>query len=115
MKNPLEIARKIAETASSMKASDIVVLDIRNACQFCDYFVILTGETGRQIEAIRDEIEESLAREGVKALRTEGDSLSGWVLLDFGDVIVHIFTPEERRYYDLENLWSKAVPILRIV
>lgn len=115
MRNSLNIAKRIAEIASSKKASDIVILDIRKVSSICDYFVIFTGETGRQIEAIRDEVERELLNEGIKAVRIEGDSFSGWILMDFEDVMVHIFTPEERKYYDLENLWSKAEPVLRIL
>ena len=90
------------------------MLDIRGISNFADYFVICSGETERQIEALRDEIDQALAKEGAHLRHLEGSSDSGWVLLDFGDLIVHIFAPRERQYYQLEKLWGKAVPVVRI-
>jgi ribosome-associated protein len=90
------------------------MLDIRGISNFADYFVICSGETGRQIETLRDEIDQALAKEGANVRHLEGSSDSGWVLLDFGDLIVHIFAPRERQYYQLERLWGKAAPVVRI-
>lgn len=84
-------------------------------CTFTDYFVFCSGDSERQIQAICDEIDETLRREGVSPYRREGSVDSGWVLLDFGEVIVHIFAPQEREYYELEKLWSKATPVIRIL
>ncbi len=84
-------------------------------CTFTDYFVFCSGESERQIQAICDEIDETLRREGISPYRREGSVDSGWMLLDFGEVIVHIFAPEEREYYELEKLWSKATPVIRIL
>jgi ribosome-associated protein len=84
-------------------------------CTFTDYFVFCSGESERQIQAICDEIDETLRQEGVSPYRREGSVDSGWVLLDFGEVIVHIFAPQEREYYELEKLWSKATPVIRIL
>ena len=109
-----EIARKAVEVASDGQAADILMLDIRRVCTFADYFVICSGETRRQIEAIRDKIDEVLSREGVTIHRREGTADSGWVLLDYGGVIVHIFAPQEREYYTLDRLWAKATPVIRI-
>jgi len=92
----------------------MVVLDMRELCSFADYFVICSGNSARQIEAIQREIDEALKREGVTRNRSEGDADSGWVLLDLGDVIVHIFSPAQRDYYRLGELWHKAKPVLRI-
>ena len=86
----------------------------RAVCSFADYFVICTGESGRQIKAIYDEMERVMKEEGVSPHHREGTLDSGWLLLDFGDVIVHIFTPSEREYYQLDELWSRAVPVVRI-
>lgn len=83
-------------------------------CSFASYFVICSGESERQIAAIRDAIEETLKNEGLKPHHREGDLDSGWLLLDFGDVIVHIFAPNEREYYQLDELWSQAIPVVRI-
>ena len=91
------------------------MLDLRDVSLIADYFVICTGTSDRQIKAIADEIVETLAREGRrKPLQTEGTPDSGWVLLDYGSVVVHIFAPEEREFYRLEKIWSRAVPVLRI-
>lgn len=84
-------------------------------CTFTDYFVFCSGDSERQIQAICDEIDETLRREGISPYRREGSVDSGWMLLDFGEVIVHIFAPEEREYYELEKLWSKATPVIRIL
>jgi len=110
----IELARKSVEAATDKQAADIVMLDTRGICSFADYFVICSGETQRQIEAICDEVVEVLKKGGVKLNRREGTANSGWMLMDFGDVIIHIFTPTKRDYYQLEKLWSKATPLIRI-
>ena len=92
----------------------MLLLDIRNVASFADYFVIASGQTARQMRAIIDSIEEVAEQDGVKPLGIEGEPDSGWVLMDYGDVIVHIFAPEERAYYDLEGLWHTATPVVRI-
>ena len=102
------------EAASDKQATDILLLDTRQVCSFADYFVLCTGESGRQIQAVYGEIEHALKREGVLLHHREGTLDSGWLLLDFGDVIVHVFSAEEREYYGLDELWSKAIPALRI-
>ncbi len=102
------------EAASYKLATDILLLDTRGVCSFADYFVICTGDSARQVPAILDEVEHVLKREGILPHHSEGTSESGWLLLDFGDVIVHIFAAAEREYYQLDSLWSKAVPVLRI-
>jgi ribosome-associated protein len=110
----IEVARKAAEAASNKQAMDIVLLDAREVCSFADYFVICSGESNRQIQAIYDEVEHLLKKEGVLPHHREGEVDSGWLLLDFSDVIVHIFAPFEREYYQLDELWSRATPIVRI-
>jgi len=115
---PLEVvdlAKRIAEAASEKQASDVVLLDIRKVCSFADYFIICSGESERQIQAIGDAVAEVLAQEGVALHHREGDANSGWVLLDLGDIIVHIFSQFEREYYQLENLWSKAPVVVKIM
>jgi ribosome-associated protein len=91
-----------------------VLLDTRTVCSFADYFVICSGETERQIRAIYEEVEHALKKAGVPAVHYEGTADSGWLLLDYGDVIVHIFAAEEREYYQLDKLWSQANLVLRI-
>ena len=111
---PIELARKAVEAASEKQALDIVMLDTRVVCSFADYFVICSGDTKRQIEAICDEVQRVLAEEGIGLRRREGVTDSGWILMDFGDIIIHVFAPRERQYYQLERLWSKATPLVRI-
>ncbi len=110
----LEVARKAVEAATEKQAADIVLLDARGVCSFADYFVICSGESGRQIKAIYDEIAGVLKRGGISPHHSEGTLDFGWLLLDFGDVIVHIFAPFERGYYKLDELWSGAPTLVRI-
>ena len=102
------------ETASDKQATDIVLLDVQGLCSFADYFVICSGESTRQIQAIYDEIRHVLKKEGISPHHSEGTVDSGWYLLDYGDVIIHIFAAFERDYYQLDNMWSQAVPVVRI-
>jgi len=100
--------------ASDKQASNIVLLDVRDLCSFADYFIICAGDSARQIRTICDEIEQDLKREGIKPHHHEGTLDSGWLLLDYGDVIVHIFGAEERDFYKLDELWHEAKTVLRI-
>ena len=104
----------MVEAASDQQASDIVLLDVREICSFASYFVICSGESERQMKAIHDEVEHILKKEGLLPHHREGTVDSGWLLFDFGDVVVHIFAPFEREYYQLDELWSQAVPVVRI-
>jgi len=109
-----EIAHQAVEVASEKQASNIVLLDLRRVCSFADYFVICTGESERQIRAICEDIDQALGRRGVFMHHQEGNAESGWVLLDFGEVIVHIFAPSQREFYRLEGLWQGATPVVHI-
>jgi len=108
------LAHKIVDLLSEKQAEDILLLDIRNVATFADYFVIASAQAVRQVEAILADLDEELGKDGVRVLGQEGLPDSGWVLLDLGDVIVHIFAPQERAYYDLEGLWHAATPVVRI-
>lgn len=110
----IDVGRRVVEVASDKQADNIVLLDTRNICSFADYFVLCSGDSERQIEAIREEINKALKKEGVIPHHSEGTAESGWVLMDVGDVIVHIFAPLQREFYNLDELWSKAVPVIRI-
>ena len=110
--NPAQLARAAVDTASDKKASDVLLLDIQGITTIADYFVICSGNNQRQIQAIADALKEELGKQGAKVVHQEGDAASGWVLLDFGDVIVHIFGPKEREYYRLERLWSEAQTVV---
>jgi ribosome-associated protein len=104
----LERACLCAKIAYEFKAGDPVVLDMRKITPIVDYFVLATGTSRRQILAIANEIKVTLKAEKSPPLGIEGDDSSTWVLLDFGDVVVHIFAPETRAAYDLEHLWADA-------
>ena len=99
--------------ADDKKAADIVVLDLRKAAGFTDYFVICSANNARQIRAISDAIIDALAEHGSKPAHVEGYDRSEWVLVDYFDFVVHIFTPETRMFYGLERLWGNAehVPV----
>jgi ribosome-associated protein len=107
-----QLARAAVDIASDKKASDVILLDIRDVTTIADYFVICSGNNPRQIRAIADAIDEQLGEQGANLLHREGVAESGWILLDFGDVIVHIFGPREREYYRLERLWSEAKTVV---
>jgi ribosome-associated protein len=111
---PLDLAQRIVEVASDRQAQDIVLLDIGRIASFADYFVICSGTSERQLKAIVDNVVETLEREGFHPVHTEGAPSSGWVLIDYGSVIVHVFAPEERDYYRLERLWGEAPTVVRI-
>ena len=110
--DPVQIAKVAVDVASDKKASDVILLDIRDVATFADYFVICSGNNPRQIQAIADAIEEQLGKQGANLLHREGEAETGWLLLDFGDVIVHIFGPKEREYYRLERLWNAAITVV---
>jgi len=105
----------VVDVASDKQATDILLLDIRPVSILADYFVICTGTSERQIKAIIDDVVEQLDKDGVNPLHQEGTSDSGWILLDYGSVIVHVFAPDERAYYGIERLWSGAVTVLRLL
>ena len=107
--SPSKLAELVAGYASDVKAQDIVELDLRGVLGYTDYFVIATGGTDRQVKAIHDRIHENMKKEhGLLPRRVEGVSESRWILMDYLDVIVHIFTPDAREYYRLEQLWGEA-------
>jgi len=110
-----ELARGIVELIADKKGSDIVLLDIRRVSLLADYFVICSGASERQVRAIVDEVLEKVKKEtGIVPLSVEGGASSGWVLVDYGSVIVHIFAPSLREYYSLEKLWSEATMVVRV-
>jgi ribosome-associated protein len=94
--------------ASEKKALEPVVLDLREIASFTDYFMIVSGANERQVQAISDEIYESLKKAGHAAARVEGYKTAEWILLDYGDFVVHVFEQKARKFYDLERLWRES-------
>jgi ribosome-associated protein len=106
---PEEMASSIAELAADRKALEIVQLDLREMIGYTDYFVICSGRSDRQCKAIHDAIHEGMKREhGLLPGRVEGVAEAQWILMDYLDVVVHVFTPDTREYYRLEQLWGEA-------
>jgi len=108
------LALQIADIISETPASNTLVLDIHEMSPFADYFVICDGENERQLRAIAREIGDSLSRQGVRPERTEGSPNSGWILMDYGATVVHVFDVDQRAFYRLEELWSDAPTLLAI-
>lgn len=107
--SPLSSELSVALAAAvDKKALDVVVLDLRKASAFTDFFMIFTGSNVRQVQAIADAIQAALGKEGTKPAIIEGMSRGEWVLIDYFDFIVHIFTPVTREFYGLEKLWGDA-------
>lgn len=111
--NGIEMARIAAIAADSKAGEDLVALDVSEPLPLVDIFLLVTGRNERNVAAIADEVEEKLLEAGHKRLRREGRQESRWVLLDFGDLVVHVFHEEERVYYGLERLW-KDCPVVPI-
>jgi ribosome-associated protein len=110
-----QLKRQISESIAACqdkKAEDIVVLELeKGSGAFTDYFVICTGTNPRQIQAIADEVDERLSKKGMQPAHVEGYKQADWVLLDYVDFVVHIFSERARRYYELERLWKSARPL----
>lgn len=113
--DPAVLGHRIVDVASDKKASDIVLLRIAELTTMADYFVVCTGRSERQVQALAGAIVDQLRAEGVRPLGVEGQATGRWVLLDYGAVIVHVFAPDEREYYGLERLWSNAQQVVRVV
>jgi ribosome-associated protein len=112
--DPVEIAKHVADLASDALATNITVLDISDVTSFADVFVICSADNIRQLNALREDILDGLREEGVRPRRTEGVAETGWILLDYGDVVIHLFTEEQRAFYRLDDVWSEAQKLLVI-
>jgi len=110
----IELARRVVELAEDKKAADIVLLDLTGLTTVADYFVIASGGSERQLDAIAEGVVSGMRDEKIHAYGREGTAASHWVLVDFGSVILHVFTPPERDYYQLERAWGEAKTILRL-
>jgi ribosome-associated protein len=107
--NPDQLAETIAAHAADKKAIDVVELDVRGVVGYTDFFLVCSGNTARQVKAIHDAIHQSLKDDhGVLPRRVEGQTEATWILMDYLDVVVHIFTPEARDFYRLEQLWGEV-------
>ena len=109
-----QAARLAIDVASDGQASDIVLLDVREVSGFADYMVIMSANSARQTRALADEIDDRVNREGFGIHHREGTQDSGWILLDFGDLVVHVFSETQREYYRLEQVWKTAKELVRL-
>jgi ribosome-associated protein len=110
----MEIARTIVTALEEKKSEDIILLDIHEVAYFADYFVICSGTSNRMLQALADSAVERVKQDYQIQARVEGVADHGWLLVDFGDVILHIFSPERRNYYQLESLWSGGKVLLHL-
>jgi ribosome-associated protein len=108
----IAVARRVAEVASEKQATDVVVLDLRPLKAFTDFFVIVTATSPPHMEALIEEMGKALGEAGCPLLHREGEAQGGWVVLDYGDVVVHLFLAPQRAYYRLEEHWAGGVPRL---
>ena len=110
----LELTQDIGRYLSSKKAEDILLIDVREKTTLCDYFVIASGRNTTQVRALCENLEEHLSKQGLEPRRTEGVREGRWGVLDYGDVVVHIFNDESRLFYHLERLWTEGENTRRV-
>jgi ribosome-associated protein len=110
-----ELVHAVVDVIANKKAGNILTLDVRNITLLADYYVLCDGASPRQIKAIGDDLMEKLKHAGTKLASAEGTAESGWLLIDFGAVIVHVFSPAQRAYYQLEDLWQNAPIVMRML
>ena len=108
------MARLIVDALEDKKGEDILLIDIREVCDFADYFVLCTGTSDRMLQALADGAIEKVHEKFDQKGRSEGTNQDGWLLVDFGDVVLHLFSPDRRQFYRLEELWSKGKILLRL-
>ncbi len=110
----LELTQEIGRYLSSKKAEDILLIDVREKTTLCDYFVIASGRNTTQVRALCENLEEHLSKQGLEPRRTEGVREGRWGVLDYGDIVVHIFNDESRLFYHLERLWTEGENTCRV-
>jgi ribosome-associated protein len=108
------LAHKIIEALEDKKGEDILLLDIQGIASFTDYFVICNGSSDRMLDALAKGVLEATKKDYKKRGRVEGKPMEGWLVMDYDDVVVHLFAPDMRSYYDLEELWSDGKVLLRV-
>lgn len=111
LRSGVEVARLAAAAAIDKKGEDVIILDVRGICSFTDYFVIASGRSTRHVQGLADAIDAALRSKKLKSTNTEGLQEGHWVLLDYDDVVVHLFYWETRPFYNLEGLWHDGVPV----
>lgn len=111
----LALGHRIVDVLSDRQAADVVLLDISPMASFADYFVIGTGTSERHLAALRDAVDEELDKDGLQPSQIEGEPSSGWVLMDYTDVVVQLFDAKTRDFYKLERIWSKANTVVRVL
>ncbi|HZM25101.1 MAG TPA: ribosome silencing factor [Anaerolineales bacterium] len=104
----------MVEALEDRKGEDILLLDIKDIASFTDYFILCNGTSDRMLDALAKGVLEATKKDYKKKSRVEGQAQEGWLLLDYGDVIVHLFSPDQREHYDLEELWSDGKVLLRV-
>ncbi len=112
--NEADLAHAIVDILEDRQASDIVLMDLRAVSLLADYFVLASADSRRQMRALIDTTTETLQKQGLRPLRVEGTPDSGWIILDYGSVVAHLFDPESRAFYKLEQLWKNAPVVLRM-
>jgi len=111
----LEIARELVDLLEAKKADDILLLDLQEVCSFADYFVLASGISERTLEALKEDSVQALKKARLERIPSvEGSAASGWVLVDAGDVVLHLFSPRQRKYYRLEELWKAGRVLLHL-
>ena len=109
-----KFAAKISQQIFSKKGYDVLIMDLRKLATFADYFVICSGTSERMVKALMFEVKDEVKKEFGLNARLEGEAQAGWMLADYGEVILHIFSPDRREYYSLEELWAEAKTVLRL-
>lgn len=112
--NTIELSRKIVETLEDKKAEDILLIDIHELADFASMFIICSGTSVRMIQALAKNVVDSVKKHLPQRPRVEGQPEEGWLVLDMGDVVLHIFTPDQRDYYQLEDLWTEGKVLLHL-
>jgi ribosome-associated protein len=111
----IDLARRLVDAIEEKKGEDILLMEMHAHCSFTDYFILCSGTSDRQLKAIVEAVDETAGKLfGVSPSHIEGKPETGWMLMDMGDLIVHVFSPAQRRFYDLESLWKEAPILLRI-
>lgn len=112
--NALELARALVAALEDKKGEDILLIDIKEIASFTDYFVLCTGTSDRMLDALADAVQKTTRGKRRRKGRIEGEARDGWLVVDFGDVVVHLFSPDQREYYRLEELWQDGKVLLRV-